>query len=375
MVSDKPLASKRVAVLIESQFIPGEIKIYRERFVSYGATVELLSRLWGNPSQRFYSTIEPGVIDHLEWLEVTKDVDDVSPDDYDAVIIAANYTSLRLRWTEREDVTAANAADVERSIPAVRFLRRAMQNPNIIKGAACHGLWLLTTSPDILAGRRVLCNKVVLADIINAGAIYTPPTPNTPPEQHVVVDRDLVTNDNWHASEAFVGAIKDLILAPPIEARPSESVAAVPATPGKHRILILLSEWGYWGEELVGPLGEFDRVGYEVELCPPRGRRPNALPVSMDSDFFDTPLQRLVTSPEMAARVPEIDDPSTAQGNRLDSPISLTSWFPERPYSASSQFVRRLEGYNRDLEEAERGVERYDTVLIVGGSGALVDLA
>lgn len=214
MVPDKPLASKRVAVLIESQFIPGEIKIYRERFVSYGATVELLSRLWGNPSQRFYSTIEPNVIDHLEWLEVTKDVDDVSPDDYDAVIIAANYTSIRLRWSERDDVTDANAADVERSIPAVRFLRRAMQNPNIIKGAACHGLWLLTTSPDILAGRRVICNKVVLADIINAGAIYTPPPPNTPPEQHVVVDRDLVTNDSWHASEALVDAIKDLILAP-----------------------------------------------------------------------------------------------------------------------------------------------------------------
>jgi putative intracellular protease/amidase len=371
-----PLAGKKVAVVVESQYIPGEIKIYRERFAGYGATVDLVSRLWGQPSARFYSTVE---VENdtpwpLEFLEVSLDVDKVNLDDYAAVIVAANYTSVRLRWSEREDVTAANAADVARSVPAVRFFRRAMQNPKIIKGAACHALWLLTTSPDILAGRRVICNKVVLADVINAGGIYTPPPPNAPPDQHVVVDRDLVTNDSWHASAAFVDAIKDLIVNPPAAVQ-TEPAPAVPVTPGKRRVLIVLSEWGYWGEELVGPLGEFDRVGYEVEFCTPNGRRPNAIPVSMDPDFFDPPLQRSVTSPEMAARTREIDDPSTRQGKRLDNPISLAGWFPERPYFASSQFVRLLEDYNWDLEEAVRRIDRYDAVLIVGGSGPIVDLA
>ena len=113
-------------------------------------------------------------------------------------------------------------------------------------------------------------------------------------------------------------------------------------------MLIVLSEWGYWGEELVGPLGEFDRAGYQVDFCTPTGRRPNAIPVSMDPDYFDPPLQRSVTSPEMAARAREIDDPSTEQGKRLENPISLSAWFPERPYFASSQFVRLLERYNWD---------------------------
>ena len=140
-------------------------------------------------------------------------------------------------------------------------------------------------------------------------------------------------------------------------------------------MLIVLSEWGYWGEELVGPLGEFDRVGYEVEFCTPTGRRPNAIPVSMDPDFVDPPLQRSVTSPEMAARVREIDDPSTQQGKRLDNPINLAAWFPDRPYFASSQFVRLLEDYNWELEEAVRRIDRYDALLIVGGSGPIVDLA
>jgi putative intracellular protease/amidase len=293
--------------------------------------------------------------------------------EYAAVVVAANYTTVRLRWSEREDVNAGNAAEVARNVPAARFFRRAMENPNIIKGAPCHALWLLTPSPDILAGRKVICNKVVLADVVNAGAIYTPCPPGTPEAKQVVIDRDLVTNTGWHASEALVDAIKDLIVNPPAAAR-TEPAPAVPVSAGKRRVLIVLSEWGYWGEELVGPLGEFDRVGYQVDFCTPTGRRPNAIPVSMDPDFFDPPLQRPVTSADMAARTREIDDPATQQGKRLDNPIDLSSWFPQRPYFASSQFVRGLEAYNRRLVDAERGIEKYDTILIVGGSGPLVDL-
>jgi protease I len=49
----KPLAGKKIAVVVESQYVPGEIRIYQERFAEYGATVVLMSRLWGKPSQRF----------------------------------------------------------------------------------------------------------------------------------------------------------------------------------------------------------------------------------------------------------------------------------------------------------------------------------
>ncbi len=372
---DQSLAGKKVAVLVEAQYIPGEIKIYQERFASYGATVDLVSRLWGQTTGRFYSTFEPGVVDPVEWLEVSKDIEGpnaVSPDDYDAVIAAANYTTVRLRYSERE-ITTGNAAEVARNAPAARFFRRAVENPKVIVGAPCHALWLLTPSPDLLAGRKVLCNPVVLADVINAGAIYTPFPPGTPGPQQVMVDRDLVTNTGWHASEALVDAIRDQMLNPP-PALHTDPPPAAPVTPGKRRILIVLSEWGYWGEELVGPLGEFDRVGYQVDFCTPTGRRPNAIPVSWDPSFFDPPLQRPVTSDSMAARVIEIDDPATEQGKRLEHPISLADWFPQRPYFAAPTFVRGLEAYNRLLVDAERGIEKYDAMLIVGGSGPIVDL-
>ncbi|MCP5365343.1 MAG: DJ-1/PfpI family protein [Hyphomicrobiales bacterium] len=379
-MTDKPLAGKKIAVLVEAQYIPHEIKTYQDRFAGYGAQVDLVSRLWGNPSLRIYSTHEPGVVEPIEWTEATVDVGSITPGEYAAVIMAANYTSVRLRWNE-DSATSSDPATAVRSAPAPAFFRHAMLNRNVVKGAPCHGLWLLTPSPDVLAGRRVTCNPVVLADVINAGATFVPGSTNTPWDHHIVVDDDLVTSTSAHNEEVcalFVDAVKDAILARAAKAEAVTTAAAAPLpedlTPGKRRILIMVSEWGYWGEELVGPLGEFDKAGYDVDFCTPTGRRPNAIPVSMDPDFFDPPLQRSVTSQEMAMRTREIDDPTTTQGKRLDNPISLADWFPERPYFSDQAFVRKLEAYNWALEDAVRGVEKYDAVLIVGGSGPIVDL-
>ena len=302
-----------------------------------------MARLWGNQSLRFYSTIEPdeqGNVPPLELLEVTTDFENVRLEDHAAFIMAANYPSVRLHYSEAE-IDGGNGAAMARDTPAVHFFREAMEDARIIKAAPCHALWLLTPSPDLLAGRKVICNPVVLASAINAGACCTACPPGTPPEKQVVVDRDLVSNNSWHTSEALVDAIKDLIINPHT-APQYNPVSPVPTTPDKRRILIVLSEWGYWGEELVGPLSEFDRVGYQVDFCTPAGKRPNEIPVSMDPDFFDPPLQRPVTTPEMAARVREIDDPATAQGKRLDQPISLADWFPARSYFATQTFVRGL---------------------------------
>lgn len=219
-MSDNSLAGKKVAVVLESQYVPGEIKIYQERFAGYGATVDLVSRLWGQSKLTFYSTVE--VIDGVvtppspEFIEVSNDFDTVKVDDYAAVVVAANYTSVRLRWAGDMEINADNAAEVARNTPAARFFREAMLNPKIIKGAPCHALWLLTPSPEVLKGRKVICNQVLIADVVNAGGIYTPCPPGTPAEKQVIVDRDLVTNNSWHASEELVDRIRDLILNPPV---------------------------------------------------------------------------------------------------------------------------------------------------------------
>lgn len=136
------------------------------------------------------------------------------------------------------------------------------------------------------------------------------------------------------------------------------------------RILILLSEYGYWGEELLGPLAAFDRQGYQSVFATPTGKRPAALPPSLDPAYFDPPLGRSVTTPEVATRAMDLDGSS-----RLDDPLSLSEWLPERPYFSEPNHLRLLEKYYRDIAEIDTDIEEYDALTIVGGSGPIVDLA
>jgi putative intracellular protease/amidase len=85
------------------------------------------------------------------------------------------------------------------------------------------------------------------------------------------------------------------------------------------KILVVLSEWGYWGEELVGPLEVLDAAGYETTFVTPKGKRPVPLPPSMNAGFIDPPLGKSVTSVEMAAMVRALDASS-----RLDRPVNLS---------------------------------------------------
>ncbi|WP_204058675.1 type 1 glutamine amidotransferase domain-containing protein [Microbispora corallina] len=136
------------------------------------------------------------------------------------------------------------------------------------------------------------------------------------------------------------------------------------------RILVLLSEYGYWGEELLGPITAFDREGYESVFATPTGKRPRALPPSLDPGYVDPPLGRSVTTPEVAVAARELDE-----SNRLDAPLSLSAWLPERPYDSEPDHLRRLEAYYRELGEVDADIEQYDALVIVGGSGPIVDLA
>jgi putative intracellular protease/amidase len=136
------------------------------------------------------------------------------------------------------------------------------------------------------------------------------------------------------------------------------------------KILVVLSEWGYWGEELLGPLEMFDKAGYKVDFATPKGKRPTALPPSMDAKYFDPPLGRTVTDEPVAAKVRELD-----KSPRLDKPINLSELLPERPYWSSPNVLREMEAYYNALDNVQKDLDGYDALLIVGGSGPIVDLA
>ena len=227
----KLLSGKRLAVLVENKFIPEEIDAYRNCFAQQGARVDLLSRIWFgdyNPAKAgdnfhaptFYSDVDP--LDSQPWqtpvplaMEKLNDISAVRVTDYDAIIMSANFTSVRLRWDFFQDgnadyKTLPPGFDIEtfiRQPPVVRFFAEAMQHKHIVKGALCHGLWILSPYPELLRDRRVICNPVVMADIRNCGARITLNATG------VVVDDDLVTGYSKHEVMPFIDAIIDQVLA------------------------------------------------------------------------------------------------------------------------------------------------------------------
>ncbi len=181
---DRILEGKKVAVLVETEYIPEEINFYQTFFTRYGAQVDYLTQLWGQPERYLVSDVD-SESKQLQKMLVKNEVADVNPNDYAIVLCAANYVACRLR--EIPPMGSLGNPDLVRSPAAVRFMAGAMMNPQIVKGALCHALWILTPLPELLKGRKVICHTVVLADVINAGGEYVPDP------SHVVVDRDLVT--------------------------------------------------------------------------------------------------------------------------------------------------------------------------------------
>ena len=427
---DFQLAGKKVAVVVESQYIPNEIKIYQERFSEYGAKVDLVSRLWNQPSQTFYSTVEPGVVDAVQRLDVTLDFDQIDLADYAAVVFSANYTSVRLRWSERDDIDSQNAAEVAAAVPAAKFFRKAMQDPRVIKGAACHALWLLTPSPEVLFGRKVICNKVVLADVLNAGAVYTPCAPGTPDTKQVVVDGDLVTNNSWHASAELVDRIAELIMNGPslpsvratgdvldeIAAQSAELLAAryaqLPSDFGQQRpvdtaarelldgtldvaaevrrftgvdldrsatakrqpVLVLASKFGVWASELTLVAGVLLRAGYKVKIATEDGSPPHLLSPSLNPEFLDGSWQFPVVSPAEQELAFRFLNPRSAEHYMLrkENILDLSSHLQKPPqvgeYLKDGSVVQ---AYQERLRRSLEIATNYDAIVITGGSGAI----
>ena len=195
---NKILEGKKIDVLVETEYIESEVKYYKEYFTSYGAEVEFMTYLWGKPERTIVGDVTEDN-QTIPSMVVKKDIADCNPNDYAIVLTAANYVACRLR--EIPPMGSLGDASLLRSPAAVRFMAGAMMNPQIVKGALSHALWILTPVPELLMGRKVICHTVVLADVINAGGIYVPD------KSHVVVDKDLVTGRSAADLEIYCESI------------------------------------------------------------------------------------------------------------------------------------------------------------------------
>jgi len=135
------------------------------------------------------------------------------------------------------------------------------------------------------------------------------------------------------------------------------------------KILAVMSNFGYWGVEYTGPAAKLEAAGYEMVIATPNGAKPVALPPSYDTTYVDPPLGICVTTPEDAAQVKEY-----MESPKLDNPLDISTWMPERPYYSAENFLRKLEDYYNILKERDSELDEYSGILIVGGSGPILDM-
>lgn len=118
-------------------------------------------------------------------VKVDQNIGDVSPAEFDAVIIPGGW-----------------APDFIRRYPkAVEFIR-AMDATGKVVASICHGAWILA-SADILRGRRITCFSAIKDDIINAGGKYV--------DEEVVVEGNLISSRRPEDLPVFVRRILDAV--------------------------------------------------------------------------------------------------------------------------------------------------------------------
>ena len=100
-----PLDGKKIGIVVEHKFIPEEIAAYQTGFSLLGAQVEFISRIYygdSRPDQSiFNSDVDP--LDQKPWATpqecyVRKDISKVNLEEYAALLMCANYPSVRLRY-------------------------------------------------------------------------------------------------------------------------------------------------------------------------------------------------------------------------------------------------------------------------------------
>jgi len=169
------LDNKKIAILATNGFEQAELEVPRDKLKAAGATVHIIS-------------LEAGEIkgwDKKDWgrpVKVDKTLNQVSADDYDAVVLPGGQINPDLLRVEPK---------------ALAFIKDIFNQKKIV-AAVCHAPWLLIET-GMAKGRKMTSYKSIKTDVVNAGAKWE--------DSQVVVDNGVITSRNPGDLEAFSAKI------------------------------------------------------------------------------------------------------------------------------------------------------------------------
>lgn len=165
------LNNKKVAMLTEEGFEQVELTSPKEALEASGATVDVISPKSGKI--KAWNETDWGIE-----IDVDKQLSDVNPDDYDALVLPGGVLNPdKLR--QNKDAVAFVSAFLDEGKPVA---------------AICHGPQILIET-GMISGRTLTSYPSLQTDLKNAGATWL--------DQEVVVDKGLVTSRTPKDLEAF----------------------------------------------------------------------------------------------------------------------------------------------------------------------------
>jgi protease I len=173
------ITQAKILIMATDGFEQSELMVPQEKLSEAGATVEVAA-----PKSRMKSGKIHGW-DKSDWgkaIPVDKDIEDVDPADYDALVLPGGQIN----------------PDKLRVEPKAIEIVKAFYSAGKTVAAICHAPWLLIEA-GVIKGRKCTSYRSIRTDVINAGGEWR--------DETVVTDKGLITSRNPGDLDAFVEKI------------------------------------------------------------------------------------------------------------------------------------------------------------------------